>query len=89
MGWVTESFFFTATGATSLLTFASTVTTGGGFGYPAAFGPALDNVAVFATSNESFQTPLPAALPLFASGLGAIGLFGWRRKRKNAATIAA
>jgi hypothetical protein len=29
-------------------------------------------------------TPLPAALPLFASGLGALGLFGWRRKRKNA-----
>ncbi|HLH94936.1 MAG TPA: hypothetical protein VKW08_07450 [Xanthobacteraceae bacterium] len=27
-------------------------------------------------------TPLPAALPLFASGLGAMGLFGWRRKRK-------
>jgi hypothetical protein len=29
-------------------------------------------------------TPLPAALPLFASGLGALGFFGWRRKRKNA-----
>jgi hypothetical protein len=27
-------------------------------------------------------TPLPAALPLFAGGLGAFGLFGWRRKRK-------
>ena len=26
--------------------------------------------------------PLPAALPLFASGLGAMGLLGWRRKRK-------
>jgi hypothetical protein len=23
-----------------------------------------------------------AALPLFASGLGVMGLFGWRRKRK-------
>jgi hypothetical protein len=34
-------------------------------------------------------TPLPAALPLFASGLGAMGLFGWRRKRRNAATRAA
>jgi hypothetical protein len=30
------------------------------------------------------QTPLPAALPLFASGLGVLGLLGWRRK-KNAA----
>jgi len=27
-------------------------------------------------------TPLPAALPLFASGLGAIGVLGLRRKRK-------
>lgn len=27
-------------------------------------------------------TPLPGALPLFASGLGALGLFGWRKRRK-------
>jgi hypothetical protein len=27
-------------------------------------------------------TPLPGALPLFAGGLGAMGLLGWRRKRK-------
>lgn len=27
-------------------------------------------------------TPLPASLPLFAAGLGGLGLFGWRRKRK-------
>jgi len=26
--------------------------------------------------------PLLAALPLFATGLGALGLLGWRRKRK-------
>lgn len=26
--------------------------------------------------------PLPAALPLFATGLAALGLLGWRRKRK-------
>lgn len=32
-------------------------------------------------------TPLPAALPLFASGLGVIGLLGWRRKRKVATTV--
>lgn len=28
-------------------------------------------------------TPLPATLPLFAGGLGVIGLFGWRKKRKT------
>jgi hypothetical protein len=33
-------------------------------------------------------TPLPAALPLFAAGLGALGLFGWRRKRKTVALAA-
>jgi hypothetical protein len=27
-------------------------------------------------------TPLPATLPLFAAGLGPLGLFGWRRKRE-------
>jgi hypothetical protein len=31
------------------------------------------------------EVPLPAALPLFATGLGALGLLGWRRKRKQAA----
>ena len=34
-------------------------------------------------------TPLPAALPLFASGLGALGLLGWRRKRKAVALATA
>jgi hypothetical protein len=34
-------------------------------------------------------TPLPAALPLFATGLGVMGLFGWRRKRQTAAAIGA
>ena len=34
------------------------------------------------------ETPLPAALPLFATGLGAMGLLGWRRKRKVAALAA-
>jgi hypothetical protein len=29
--------------------------------------------------------PLPAALPLFATGLAGLGLLGWRRKRKAAA----
>ena len=40
-------------------------------------------------SINNSASPLPAALPLFATGLGALGLLGWRRKRKNAAAIAA
>jgi hypothetical protein len=46
----------------------------------------VDDVSV--TAAPVSATPLPAALPLFATGLGAMGLFGWRRKRKGAAFIA-
>ena len=46
----------------------------------------LDNVSVV---NEGVSaTPIPGALPLFASGLGAMGFFGWRRKRKISAATA-
>ena len=31
------------------------------------------------------ETPLPGALPLFATGFGLMGLLGWRRKRRAAA----
>jgi outer membrane lipase/esterase len=31
---------------------------------------------------DEITAPVPAALPLFATGLGALGLLGWRRKRK-------
>ncbi len=44
---------------------------------------ASDNVVGFV----GFPTPLPAALPLLATGLGAMGLFGWRRKRKAQAAL--
>ena len=39
--------------------------------------------------NSLNSAPLPAALPLFATGLGAMGLFGWRRKRKSTTAAAA
>lgn len=47
-----------------------------------SFGGSLDDVSLVA------NTPLPAALPLFASGLGALGLLRWRKKRKAAALAA-
>jgi hypothetical protein len=39
----------------------------------------------FSGNVEIATTPIPAALPLFATALGALGLLGWRRKRKQAA----
>ena len=41
------------------------------------------NDDVFAAAGA--ETPLPGALPLFTSGLGALGLLVWRRKRKATA----
>jgi hypothetical protein len=40
-------------------------------------------IAVFANA-----TPLPATLPLLATGIGALGLLGWRRKQKAQAAAA-
>jgi hypothetical protein len=39
------------------------------------------NITASAQSDVG-AVPLPAALPLFATGLGALGLLGWRRKKK-------
>jgi hypothetical protein len=39
----------------------------------------FSNISAFA---DPATTPLPGALPLFAGGLGALGLLGWRRTRK-------
>jgi len=41
------------------------------------------NGAVQSDSIDFTPTPIPAAFPLFATGLGALGLVGWRRKRKS------
>ena len=54
-------------------------------GFAAAYGHGFE--AVVATGSNGvqdagFATPLPAALPLFATGIGGLGLLGWRRKRK-------
>jgi hypothetical protein len=42
---------------------------------------ALDNFSV----TDPSATPLPGTLPLFAGGLGMMGLLGWRRMRQAAA----
>jgi hypothetical protein len=43
----------------------------------------------YAVGFSPVATPLPATLPLFAGGLGLMGLLGRRRKRKAAVAIAA
>jgi hypothetical protein len=43
---------------------------------------AFDDVTVSAAASA---VPLPAALPLFATGLGVMGLLGWRKKRTTKA----
>jgi hypothetical protein len=45
---------------------------------------ALDNITITDLGPVS-TIPLPAALPLFATGLAGLGLLGWRRKKKDAA----
>ena len=42
----------------------------------------LENLLLTDVTVDAAATPLPAALPLFATGLGGLGLLGWRRKRK-------
>lgn len=67
MNWERNTFRFVASGASELLTFASTTQTGTGSS-PA--GPALDNVSISVV-------PLPAGLGLLVGALG--GLVVWRR----------
>ena len=43
--------------------------------------PPVSEFPIFATASVS-EVPIPAALPLFATGLGVLGLFGWSRKKK-------
>jgi len=71
--WHPFSGLFTANASSTTLTINNLT---GGFNG----GIYLDNVAVDPVFANT--VPLPAALPLFATGLGALGLIGWWRKRK-------
>ncbi len=44
-----------------------------------------DSINFQGVGTQLNAVPLPAALPLFAGGLGLLGLIGWRRKRMAAA----
>jgi len=51
-----------------------------------AFGTNPDNtLGGFIDTVSVSAVPIPAALPLFAGGLGLLGLLGWRRKRNATA----
>jgi len=39
---------------------------------------------VFSTSSPVSVVPIPAALPLFGTGIGLLGFFSWRKKRRSA-----
>ena len=78
---------YTPTGATygqisGQFTASSNSTTISIVGRPfSSFMIGLDDVSV--TGPAVSQTPVPGALPLFATGLGVLGFFAQRRKRKT------
>jgi hypothetical protein len=100
LGFFTNGFDCLGQGFTCGTTVTITIS---GSGLAAGFTPSLNGFQLLAgadisCANDSCETdpevyasttPLPGALPLFATGLGALGLFGWRRKRKNNAALAA
>ena len=57
---------------------------GFGFDVVQSFFPMFTEDAVknVNTASWSAETPVPAALPLFATGLGVLGLLGWRKRKR-------
>jgi len=66
MGWVSNSWDFTATGTTTTLSFLNLVDT--------PYGPALDNVSVIALSPPPPPSPIPE--PSSVLGLLSLGVLG-------------
>jgi Protein of unknown function (DUF642) len=79
VAWENFTFSFLSSGASTTLGFFNGNTIGSLDG--------LDDVSV--TDLGVSATPLPTAFPLFATGIAALGLFGWRKRRESASSAAA
>jgi hypothetical protein len=66
--------------AIGIVTFS--VLAGQTYGFYVYSRDSLEGRGDIAVTSGVSAVPLPAALPLFATGLGVLGLLGWRRKRK-------
>jgi len=77
------------TGGFNFLTFDSDTSTYSVYAYGGFATSTVQISAITPCAECSNVTPLPAALPLFATGIGLMGLLGWRKKRKAAAQVAA
>jgi hypothetical protein len=89
--WVHSTYTITNPGPdilTFVLLFGATNWADTAFDSGLAFSGLTINGAPIGGEDDISATPLPGALPLFATGLGALGLLGWRRKKKVAATAA-
>jgi hypothetical protein len=85
LGSISAWYIFVTSGSNEITTTndANSVEDYGNEPAPYPLTPVGENLNLAST-----WVPLPAALPLFATGLGVMGLLGWRRKRKDVAAIA-
>ena len=56
----------------------------GSDGNPLSFG----NLFISSDGSIMAATPIPSSLPLLATGLAALGLLGWRKRRQGSAALA-
>jgi hypothetical protein len=68
--------------------FSITFGSGGVYNFTDSANSSLNSFGLVSISQVS-QTPLPTSLPLLATGLGALAMFGWWRKRKVGSSLAA
>jgi hypothetical protein len=70
--------FVTIAPGTAYFELSNDVSVGGGWTFNSA-SMTIENGSEYQIS----ETPLPGALPLLATGLGGLAMFGWRRNRKR------